>query len=184
MPAPQFYEGQTATDPKTNKQIVWGKKSGWTPFESPAKAASAQNAQYMLRQITRAQNQSGLLNTGLFGFPGMLFPGSETKKLEATIAPIKSNISFDTLQEIRKNSPTGGALGPVSDKDIELLASKIGSLDVGQGEKQLDRSLADIQETYKSMLTRLGYNPQGLPERTNPGEKKFHYDKHGNRVGG
>jgi hypothetical protein len=56
---------------------------------------------------------------------------------------------------MRESSPTGGAVGPVSDRDLSLLSSVVGALDVSQGEKQLDRSLDDINKRYLDIQRRL-----------------------------
>ena len=163
MPTPKFYEGQTATNPQTGGKISF-QKGKWVPVQGPAQMAAAADAQYMLRQLGRAERQSGLFNTGLIGAPGQLFTGSPTNKLEDTIAPIKANLAFGKLLEMRQNSPTGAAVGNVSDKDLELLAATAGALGVGQGEKQLDRSIRDIQQRYNDILIRMGYPAQPMAE--------------------
>lgn len=135
---------------------------------SPAQQAQGETAQYILRQVGRAREQSNSNwlggNTGLAGAVGGWLPNSETHKLQKTIDPLKANLAFGALSEMRANSPTGGALGNVTERELELLASTAGSLDVGQGEKQLDRSLTDIEKRYREILTRLGYAPQAAPE--------------------
>lgn len=163
MPTPTHYEGQTATNPQTGEKISF-QKGKWVPVQGPAQRQAAADAQYMLRQLGRAEGQSGFFNTGLMSAPGQLFTGSSTNKLEDTIAPIKANLAFGKLLEMRQNSPNGAAVGNVTDKDLELLAATAGALGVGQGEKQLDRSLRDIQQRYGDILIRLGYPAQPMAE--------------------
>jgi hypothetical protein len=52
---------------------------------------------------------------------------------------------------MRANSPTGGALGQVSNIEINLLQAVQGTLDQGQQEL-LIRSLTDIQGNYPRLL--------------------------------
>jgi hypothetical protein len=104
-------------------------------------------------------------NTGM-GAMGSFLPFTSAGRLKATIDPIKANLAFDKLQEIRQNSPTGGAVGNVSDNDMKLLASVAGSLDPGQGEDRLDRTLRDVRKRYVDLLMTWGYSPQEINEAT------------------
>jgi hypothetical protein len=68
-------------------------------------------------------------------------PSSEAKDLSADLKTIKANLGFDELQEMRQNSPTGGALGQVAVQEIEFLQSIIASLDQSQSPEQLKQNL-------------------------------------------
>jgi hypothetical protein len=59
---------------------------------------------------------------------------------------IKANVGFDKLQEMRENSPTGGALGQVSNLELESLQSVLGSLDQYQSGDQLARNLRRLSD--------------------------------------
>jgi hypothetical protein len=54
-------------------------------------------------------------------------------------------MAFDNLSEMRQNSPTGGALGNVSDTELRLLSSTLGSLDPRQGGPSLRENIALIK---------------------------------------
>jgi hypothetical protein len=56
------------------------------------------------------------------------------------------------LQAMRDASKTGGALGNVSDKDLELLQTKIANLDPNQSEGQLKEQLKVIYDELNSAL--------------------------------
>ena len=99
--------------------------------------------------------------TGLPGQVSQMIGGTPARNLSALLEPIKSNISIDNLMEMRANSPTGGALGNVSDKDIALLASTIASLDTAQSQKQFLENLNIIDGIYSRIQ-------QGLA----PGQRK------------
>ncbi len=90
----------------------------------------------------------GVLTAGLPGTPGFILANS----LEA----IRANLGFQQLQEIREASPTGGALGPVSDAENRLLQSTLGSLHVGLGEEELARNLQRIANALTQI--RLGWD--------------------------
>jgi hypothetical protein len=63
--------------------------------------------------------------------------------------------TFDALQEMRTNSPTGGALGNVSDADIRLLKESIGALGQAQDEKDFFESLDIYEDRLNQVLGRL-----------------------------
>jgi len=72
--------------------------------------------------------------------------GTAAHDLQAALDVIRSNIGFAELQKMRQNSPTGGALGAVSERENSLLQSVLGSLDAGQSPEQLAQSLAQIRQ--------------------------------------
>ena len=157
---------QFAVNPTTGERLML-LGNQWVPAGNSPKSVSLadkeaekrrqqlENAQYITTQVNRAKNQSSFFNTGFPGAFGSRIPGSSTKKLESTLEPIKANLSFEQLKQMRESSPTGGAVGPVSDRDLILLSSVVGALDVSQGEKQLDRSLDDINKRYLDIQRRL-----------------------------
>jgi hypothetical protein len=63
--------------------------------------------------------------------------------------------TFDALQEMRTNSPTGGALGNVSDADIRILKESIGALGQAQDEKDFFESLDIYEDRLNQVLGRL-----------------------------
>ncbi len=80
---------------------------------------------------------------------GML--ASDRRELDNYLATIKANSGFDQLQTMRDNSPTGGALGPVSDMENKLLQAINGALDPMM-EDQLKDNLKVIKESHPKVL--------------------------------
>lgn len=83
--------------------------------------------------------------------------GTKAKQLAALLSANQAENAFSRLQQIRDESPTGGALGPVSDREIEFLISAGGNLGFGQGTEALERQLEEIiqraQNLQQSRLT-------------------------------
>ena len=75
-------------------------------------------------------------------------PGTKSFDLAKVIDTIKANLGFDALQKMRDQSPTGGALGAISDREIGLLQATVASLDIGQSTDQLEAKLNDIKTHY------------------------------------
>ena len=126
---------------------------------------------------TRRKNQTLLLtdeidraigimdNDGLIGATGgaaMLsgIGGTDARKLEETLAPIRAGIGFEELQQMRDNA-TGGALGSITEKELKLLQSVKGSLDPAMGEEMLKDNLNRLWNTYQDII----HGPNGGPER-------------------
>lgn len=75
-------------------------------------------------------------------------PATDAKNLKEKLTTIASMVSFDRLQEMRESSPTGGALGNVSNFEVEMLASNTAPLAQGQSPKLLRQSLEDVRRSY------------------------------------
>jgi len=100
---------------------------------------------------------------------------SQRHNAEAALAEIQSNIGFGELQLMRDNSPTGGALGQVTELEIKLLQAMIGRLDLLQTPENLFSKIADIERRYAKLTTKItqGYTvnadgtetPYGYPAK-------------------
>lgn len=88
------------------------------------------------------------------GYGHMAFsslPNTDARKLDNYLNTIKANVGFDKLQQMRDNSPTGGALGQVSEFENKLLQAVNGALDPLQRD-QLSANLDTIKELYPKVL--------------------------------
>ena len=75
--------------------------------------------------------------------------------LDATLETIRANAGFDKLQEMRDNSPTGGAVGQVSNIELRGLQSAWGNVQRSQSPGQLRDNLDAFQQRYEGMLGRM-----------------------------
>tara|TARA_R100001369_G_C3288411_1_gene163432 strand:- start:375 stop:1115 length:741 start_codon:yes stop_codon:yes gene_type:complete len=75
-------------------------------------------------------------------------PGSPAMSVSKMLGMIKANIGFAELNDMRKASPTGGALGQVSEREIEFLQAVIGSLEQQQSKEDVLRVLGDVEYWY------------------------------------
>ena len=88
-------------------------------------------------------------------------PGTNAKKLAGLLDTIKANVSFDTLNQMRQASPTGGALGSVTENELKMLQSTLGSLDQSQDEATLKDNLNRVWNVYQDIV----HGPGNGPER-------------------
>lgn len=112
-----------------------------------------QTSQITLNSIEKAMKQAeGWFSTGLAGQTLQDLGGTKAHDLKKTITQIVSTVGFDRLQRMRDESPTGGALGQVSQMELAQLNSALGNLEVSQSEEQLKENLQVVKEVYYKIL--------------------------------
>lgn len=123
------------------------------PAETAGVTDSLRQAQTAMDTVKRAYESLNWSNTGPIGaISGALPGGGWAQDARALITTLKSGLAASALQAMRDASKTGGALGNVSDKDLELLQTKIANLDPNQGEAQLKEQLEVIYDELNSAL--------------------------------
>lgn len=80
-------------------------------------------------------------------------PGFDANDADDAIKELKAKVSIDALQQMRQNSPTGGAMGQVSDRDIAILESALGRLEVDRDPKRMVEDLNFITKEYNRIVT-------------------------------
>lgn len=113
---------------------------------------SGRTANIVTDDITRALDLAGPWTTGFAGSIAQNIAGSPASDLNSILQPIKANISFDKLQQMREASPTGGALGSVSDNEGRLLQSVYGAVEQSQSEAQFRYNLRRLYNTYQDVI--------------------------------
>lgn len=115
-----------------------------------------QNNQLVTAAIRRARNYANSFGTtGVIGHALEGVPTTNAHGLQNELQTIRANIGFDKLAEMRANSPTGGALGNVSDRETALLQSVMGSLQQSQTREQFLEHLGELERTYAGSMQRL-----------------------------
>lgn len=74
--------------------------------------------------------------------------GTPAKDISAQLKTISANISFGKLQSMRELSRTGGALGNVSNVELQLLANSAGAIDPQQS---LDIFMNNLAKTFRNI---------------------------------
>mgnify|MGYP001600927142 CR=1 FL=1 len=99
----------------------------------------------VLENIDKAIKNADNYTSGFTGAITSNIPGTKAYDQSQTLATIKANLGFDKLQAMRDASPTGGALGQVSEMENRLLQSVWGSVEQSQSPKQLRENLTKIK---------------------------------------
>jgi len=103
------------------------------------------------RKIDEALQDVSGWTAGIGGVFLSKIPGTEATDLKNTLDTIRANIGFDELQQMRDNSPTGGALGQVSEMENRLLQAVKGSTQQEQTPAQLKQNLEEIKTWLQSL---------------------------------
>jgi hypothetical protein len=149
---PQGYE--LFTDPNTGARSLRPIAGG--PEDRTAKdAATAANKQTATDVITGAASAARLAADeravgGWLGSVAAINPGSQNAEVYRQVEVLKANASAENIAAMRAASPTGAALGGVSDKDLALLASKSGALDPAS--PNFERDLDDYERTVLRLV--------------------------------
>jgi hypothetical protein len=118
-------------------------------------ATKQQTATIVTQDIGRARDLvkgATLPTTGLVGNFLKDVGGTEANDVRALVQTIRANVGFDKLQDMRANSPTGGALGPVSDAENALLQSTLGNLEQSQTKEQFIQNLNRLETIYDQVI--------------------------------
>lgn len=98
------------------------------------------------------QDNAGWGETGFTGARLRGWEGSAAYDIAQKLKTIDANLAFNELQKMRNNSPTGGALGQVTEKELDLLRSTVANLDPNQSQGEFLRALKRARDSYTGML--------------------------------
>jgi len=104
-------------------------------------------------QMAKDISASDSLLTPIFGKLGLAkaagsIEGTERSNMEAVLETLQANSGFSTLQAMRESSKTGGALGAINAKEMDLLTAALGSIKLSQSKAQFDKNLAHFEKVY------------------------------------
>ena len=148
-----------------------------------SREGSIRTAGVVLTNIDAAQEKiknSKLPIAGFFGNQLKEIAGTSATDVSALVTTIKSNIGFDKLQAMREASPTGGALGQVSNQEIDFLQSTLNNLNQRQSQPQFESQLQILENIYLQMIEKFnaypdeakakaGYTSIGVNSSADPG---------------
>ena len=171
---PEGYRQVTDKEGNISMEVIPG-----SPAETTLAADKAANAFKKQYQITNAslvlENIDGVLDLyndrtttkqigpmeigvdAIFGTAAKAYaltgvPGTPRANMEEALAPIIANTGFDKLQAMRDASPTGGALGQVSNIELAALQKSLASISLNQSPELFEANLKKIQKHYSNMI--------------------------------
>ena len=149
-----------------NGKIVWENEATGTRGEPQDTEEAAEQDRQRIEKLysdlagvdnvlsTVAEAKAIVQDDGLVSATGtfytlasMPFP-SDARKLQSKITTLQSTLAFDRLQKMRDESKTGGALGQVSNIELQLLQAALTALDPVVGEEEFIKQLEKVQKHY------------------------------------
>jgi hypothetical protein len=138
------------------------KKAAAEAAEAKGKKSRATTAQIVSDDIDRIFQTMDSSTLPVAGFGSWVsgVPGTPQHDVARLVDTVKANVGFDKLQAMREASPTGGALGQVSENENRLLQSVLGNLEQSQSPEQFRRNLERVQEVFLDIVHGVGERPQ------------------------
>jgi hypothetical protein len=164
-----------------------GRGAGGTASGSYADRTSSR----LTSELDRLEGMVGPNTVGTWRAKGMraepFAPGSvdPTVDFDAAVGQIEALIGFNELNAMRQASPTGGALGNITEKELAYLQSVMGSLDPNQSEPVFRAQIAKIRGEIDRVVNQgLGATTTGRASGAGPaqGGGRVYYDINGKPV--
>ena len=95
--------------------------------------------------------EAGIVGNAL----GALGVNQEAVDFKNELTSVQANIAFDRLQQMREASKTGGALGAVSERELDLLMNAYGNINQSSSPQLLRENLM----TIKQIMTKIENDP-------------------------
>jgi hypothetical protein len=92
------------------------------------------------------------MTAGPLGRAASFIPGTDAANVSADLETVTANVAFNALQAMRDASKTGGALGSIAARELDLLASVQGSVRQSQSPANLKKNLTLIKESQQRFL--------------------------------
>jgi hypothetical protein len=108
-------------------------------------------ADFLIGQLDLAEKRVSPTTTGLIGSQLRKIPNTDAYDLNRLVDTIKAGIGFSELQQMRIESPTGGALGQVAIKELDMLQATLGNLDTAQSPEEVKRVTKQIKLHLKNI---------------------------------
>lgn len=134
-------------------ELQVARRAAFPKLESAFQAAVAKN-DVVIQTIDEVLPKVGIFTAGFFS-PTANIKGTPATDLKANIDTILANIGFEELQAMRDNSPTGGALGQVAVRELELLQATFANITNSQSPSQLRFNLRKLKKQVIQSRERL-----------------------------
>lgn len=187
-----IYKPQIGAETKKAEGMV--KKQFDAPGAKAALDSTTATQQIVLDTIDTILPKVNEWTTGYVGDKLSNLSGTDAADLQNNLNTIRANVGFDKLAEMRANSPTGGALGNVSDTENRLLASTMAAVEQSQSPQQLTQNLKLLKTRIAQSNERIrdaylldygtteGAPQLGEPSVTATSPNVIKYDAQGNRL--
>jgi len=143
---------QIAREGDANARTIAGMRTAAT--QSPGDDAYKQERR--ARIVTSVDDLMGRVGYNTVGIGSWLanVRGTNAADFAADLDTLKGNIAFNELKEMRDASKTGGALGSIAVRELELLQSTLGGLDTKQSPANFKKNLTRVRDDVTASIER------------------------------
>jgi len=113
-----------------------------------------------LDDIDRLMKSATLPTTGAIGSRLASMPGTAAHDISQALSTVGANISFSQLQQMRESSPTGGALGNVTEGEQKMLQNSFAALSQSQSTEQFKTNLGRVRAVFERIVHGRTLTPQ------------------------
>lgn len=162
MPAKQNFIVGHEYDLGDGTTAVWSGKKGWVSAEEYLASKGEDQTSFDDKRALVQRLERVKQHAQKFGATGAIarltsgqglpewspfkgIGGTPGYNLDAEVTPVRSNFFIQNLSKMRQNSPTGAAVGNVTEKEGTKIESTNGILDVGQSKNQFLQEVADTE---------------------------------------
>lgn len=131
------------------------------------------------RALSALKEPGWLPKTGLGAETLKGYGGTGAADLSQLLSSIEANVGFDALQAMRAASPTGGALGSITERELALLAATKGAITQSQSREQLEDNLNRLWNVTQDIVHGIDAGPQRRKLRFEGGAKNNLKSKYG-----
>ena len=142
--SPAAQDAQKAQEKKVARDAQRG-RAGGTVIQD------IQRGLDLIPDLTGLEAQGGILGANARKIAENI-EGTITNRISKFKESALSNVGLDTLQQMRENSPTGGALGQVPIQQQKRLEQVLGSLDVTQELSVLEQNMKRVINIYLDII--------------------------------
>jgi hypothetical protein len=130
---------------------LYGKEQAERKINQPKIDAQQQTRNFKVERLndllSEASDDIDWSNTGFVGQFSKYIGGTSAADLDATLTTIKSNLSIDTIKQMKAMSPSGSTgFGALSEKELALVQSEIASLEQNQSPESLRKRIKTIRK--------------------------------------
>lgn len=100
----------------------------------------------------KARELVGMTSTGVVGQGMSMIGQSDAAEIYRQVNTLKANATIERLQTMRSESPTGGALGSVTQQENAMLADAAGALDPSAGPERFNEALDNYELTLDRIV--------------------------------
>lgn len=127
------------------------KPGAGAPQDAVAEIVNVMDKAFRAKELSN----KGWFSTGFGADVAKKAGGTTAADVKGLLDTIAANTAFSRLQKMRDESPTGGALGAISERELQLLQGTIASLDQGQSDEQFQGAMQNIVDAYGRILMKL-----------------------------